>query len=137
MLGETANIRTNKIPYFQIFIIFEKVSYYKNSGEFQKYDILTQHNIDKYIKLSQDNADVFFHTPNKTLFVIIKLKEKTENYKFKDKKEYIEYYKSVIDDKNLMKYSDKIADDFDNGVILNDYENFIERTCLLIKGNLK
>ena len=137
MLGETANIRTNKIPYFQIFIIFEKVPYYKNSGIFSKYDIVSQQNIDKYIKLSQDNSDMYFHTPNKMLFVIIKLKEKTENYKFKDKKEYIEFYESIIDDKNLMQYSDKIIDKFDNGIILNDYENFIERSCLLIKGNLK
>ena len=137
MLGETANIRTNKIPYFQIFIIFEKVPYYKNSGIFAKYDIVSQHNLDKYIKLSQDNADIYFHTPNKMLFVVIKLKEKEENYKFKDKNEYIEFYKSIINDKNLMQYSNKISDNFDNGVILNDYENFLERTCSLIIGNLK
>lgn len=137
MLGETANIRTNKIPYFQIFIIFEKVPYYKNSGIFAKYDIVSQHNLDKYIKLSQDNADIYFHTPNKMLFVVIKLKEKEKNYKFKDKNEYIEFYKNIIDDKNLMQYSDKISDNFDNGVILNDYENFLERTCSLIIGNLK
>ena len=30
MLGETANIRMNSIPYFQIFIIFDKVPYYKS-----------------------------------------------------------------------------------------------------------
>ena len=29
MLGETANIRSNSIPYFQLFIIFDKVPYYK------------------------------------------------------------------------------------------------------------
>lgn len=37
MLGETANIRANAIPYFQIFIIFEKVPYYSNGGEFKRY----------------------------------------------------------------------------------------------------
>lgn len=35
MLGETANIRSNSIPYFQIFIIFEKVPYYKKPESFQ------------------------------------------------------------------------------------------------------
>ena len=35
MLGETANIRTNSIPYFQIFIIFDKVPYYGKGGEFK------------------------------------------------------------------------------------------------------
>jgi hypothetical protein len=32
MLGETANIRTANCPYFQIFIILDKLPYYKNSG---------------------------------------------------------------------------------------------------------
>ena len=36
MLGETANIRSNKIPYFQIFIIFDKVTYYKKGGVFSQ-----------------------------------------------------------------------------------------------------
>ncbi|MDA3048398.1 hypothetical protein [Campylobacter sp. JMF_08 NE1] len=137
MLGETANIRTNKIPYFQIFIIFEKVPHYDDKKAFKNYDIISQHNLDKYIKLSQDNADIYFHTPNKMLFVVVKLKEKEENYKFKDKNEYIEFYKSIINDKNLMQYSNKISDNFDNGIILNDYENFLERTCSLITGSLK
>ena len=29
MLGETANIRANKCPYFQIFIILDRLPYYK------------------------------------------------------------------------------------------------------------
>ena len=32
MLGETANIRCANIPYFQIFIIPDKLPYYKNDG---------------------------------------------------------------------------------------------------------
>ncbi len=36
MLGETANIRCANIPYFQIFIIPDKLPYYKNDGSIQK-----------------------------------------------------------------------------------------------------
>lgn len=76
MLGETANIRANSIPYFQVFIIFEKVPYYENGGKFKKYDVISTHNLDKYLELSKDDPSVFFHTPDKTLVVLIKLKEK-------------------------------------------------------------
>ena len=72
MLGETANIRSNSIPYFQIFIIFEKVPYYKDGGIFDKYDVITQHNLDKYFALSKDNPDAFYHTPDKTLLILLK-----------------------------------------------------------------
>ena len=33
MLGETANIRANKISYFQIFVIPEVLLHYKKNGE--------------------------------------------------------------------------------------------------------
>ncbi len=137
MLGETANIRSNSIPYFQIFIIFDKVPYYKKGGEFSRYDIITEHNLEKYLKLSNDDPNVYFHTPDKTLVVLISLKEKSLNYCFSNEKDYSDYYRSVIDDVNLMSYSEKIKDLFGNSVILNNYENFIKRTTALILGKLK
>lgn len=129
MLGETANIRSNNIPYFQIFIIFDKSPHYDKDKNFCGYDIVAQHQIDKYIELSSDTN---FHAPNKTLLIIIKLKEREGNNNFRDKNEYIEFYRSIIDDENLMEYSNRIVDNFGNGVILNDYENFISSTCSLI-----
>ena len=36
-----------------------------------------------------------------------------------------------------MSYSNKIADTFGNAVILNDYNNFLPKTCYLIKGRTK
>ena len=137
MLGETANIRANSIPYFQVFIIFDKVPYYKKGGQFKKYDYITQHNLDKYIILSKDDPSIFFHTPDKTLVVLVKLKEKSPDYKYKNDKEYAEYYGSVINDADLMSYSDKIKDQFDNSVILNNYEDFLQRTIYIIKGKEK
>ena len=137
MLGETANIRSNSIPYFQIFIIFEKVPYYSNGGEFKHYDVISEHNLDKYLVLSRDDPSIFYHTPDKTLVVLIKLKEKAPNHFFTNTLDYNEYYRSVINDSNLMIYSDKIKDQFDDSVILNNYEDFIVRTYHIIMGKLK
>ena len=137
MLGETANIRSNNIPSFQIFIIFDKVPYYKKGGEFEKYETISNHNFDKYLKLSIDNPENFFHTPDKTLVTLVHLKEKNVDYKYKDENEYAQYYRSVINEKDLCKYSDRIKDEFGNTVILNDYEDFIKRTCCIIIGKQK
>ena len=137
MLGETANIRSNSIPYFQIFIIFEKVPYYKAGGSFFKYDIITKHNLDKYFALSKDNPSKFYHTPDKTLIVLLKLKEKSNNYLFKDSQEYADYYKSIINQSNIIQYSTKIEDTFGDSVILNNYSDFIRRTYYLTEGNRK
>lgn len=137
MLGETANIRANAIPYFQIFICFDKVPYYKKGDEFKRYDVITEHNLNKYIALSKDNPNVFFHTPDKTLVALVKLKEKEPDYRFRDFADYAEYYRSVIADDDVLCYSDKVTDSFDSGVILNDYEDFLTRTYHIIMGNLK
>lgn len=137
MLGETANLRSNAIPYFQIFIIFDKVPYYKKGGEFSRYDVISEHNLDKYLKLSNDDPGIYYHTPDKTLVVLLTLKEKSPNHCFINEKDYANYYASVIDDDDLMVYSSKIRDSFGNSVILNNYENFIKRTSDLINGRLK
>lgn len=137
MLGETANIRANSIPYFQIFIIFEKVPYYENGGKLKRYDTITEHNLSKYLELSKDDPSVFFHTPDKTLVVLIKLKEKSIDYPFANSNEYAAYYKSIINDKNLMSYSNKIHDSFNDSVIYNDYEDFIQRTFYIVMGKQK
>lgn len=137
MLGETANIRSNRIPYFQIFIIFEKVPYYKEGGVFSRYDVISERNLDKYIALSKDNPDAFFHTPDKTLIILLKLKEKNLNYQFKDSNDYARYYQSVIGDVDLLSYSGKVKDIFDESVILNDYNDFLNRTFYIVKGRDK
>ncbi len=137
MLGETANIRVNSIPYFQIFIIFEKVPYYENSGKFKKYDVISAHNLDKYSVLSKDDPSKFFHTPDKTLVVLIKLKEKELNYRFENSDDYADYYNSVINDSDLMSYSPQINNSFNDSVIYNNYEDFIKRTYHIIMGRLK
>lgn len=134
MLGETANIRTASALYFQIFIIFDRVPYYDKDKKIKKYDEISAHNIKKYTRLSQDDTARFFHTPNKMLFVLLTLKSPKNQLKTKD--EYINFYTKILDDTDLINYA-KIKDEFGNGVILNDYENFATRLCSLISGHLK
>jgi len=137
MLGETANIRSNGIPYFQLFIIFEKVPYYENGGAFQKYDVITNHQLHKYVVLSKDNPDALYHTPDKTLIVLLRLKDKTPNNHFLNSKEYAEYYSARMDEPDLMGYSTKVKDDFGDSVILNDYADFLQRTYYITMGKQK
>lgn len=120
-----------------MFILFEKVPYYEKGGEFKQYDVISAHNLDKYFKLSKDDPSVFLHIPDKTLVVLIKLKEKELNYHFKDSADYAEYYKSVLNDDDLMSYSTEINDPFNDSVIYNDYEDFINRTYHIIMEKLK
>lgn len=136
MLGETANIRSNRIPYFQIFIIFEKVPYYEKGGKFKKYDIITKHNLEKYFALSQDNPDSFYHTPDKTLIVLLSLEDKRGD-KFENSEEYASYYLSQMASETLLSYSTSVDDSFGDSVVLNDYENFIKRTYYITMGKIK
>lgn len=126
MLGETANIRSNRIAYFQIFIIFSKVPYFKSSGKFKKYDEINKHNLQKYFTLSKDNIDAFFHAPNKTLLAVVKLKDEGE--KFENSSEFNAHYKSRINDANLIGYDDALLpDELGGSVIFNDYEAFSDK----------
>lgn len=95
MLGETANIRSSGTPYFQIFIIPEKLPYF-------------------------DNADLFFHTPNKTLFVLLEPSVLPEEGQSKAE------YKTACQGMRFG-YSDAFDGVFSDQVVYNDYEAFLEK----------
>ncbi len=124
MLGETANIRSNRIPYFQIFIIPEKLPYYKQGGIFDKWEIFNEHHLKKYKVLSKDNEDIFLHTPNKMLLYILSLPEVSTGI-IKNDKDYIDFYKEK--EKFNIIISDTIYTDFGKNVIINNYEEFINK----------
>ncbi len=128
MLGETANIRCAKFPYFQIFIIFDKLPYYKNGGNIEKWETFSAHNLEKYLALSKDNVDCFFHTPNKTLIYIVRV---PENNDLKTKEEYCNFYKNL--DFSIELTPNKYAP-MAGAVIFNDYETFIEKVFHTIKA---
>ena len=130
MLGETANIRSNNIPYFQIFIIPDKLPYYESGGKFKHWEVFSLHNAKKYIVLSNDNTEQFYHTPTKTLLFVISLPN--INTVIKNKNEYVANYKKM---KYLtVKTSDIDYGTFNNSLIFNDYETYIEKIIHYIKS---
>lgn len=127
MLGETANIRTAKCPYFQIFIILDKLPYYKNSGELSKWEEFTDHNMSKYGKLSADNVDLFLHTPNKTLIYVVHIAPEV-SADISTKNEYMDFYRREIDNLQITDSTHRYSNIAENGtIIMNDYEKFIDK----------
>lgn len=122
MLGETANIRCNNFPYFQIFIILDKLPYYDKSNNIKHWETFTSHNVDKYAALSQDNSYAYMHTPNKTLVFVAHVPDPA--YPLSTKTDYFNYYKSH---KPILTVSTNQYPEFANSVILNDYEAFIDK----------
>ena len=131
MLGETANIRTNDKKYFQIFILPDEMPYYTNKGKIQKWEKITEKNINKYLTLSKDKVDSFLHTPDKTLLAVIKF-PKCSKEEINTRKKYKDYYLG----KNSLNinFSDSINEKFSSLVILNDYQLFINKIVYSIKS---
>jgi len=129
MLGETANIRCANIPYFQIFIIPDKLPYYKNDGTFQKWEEFTTHNSAKYLTLSKDDIQTSIHTPTKTLLFVIHLPEIKKD--IQDKKEYTIYYSNY--ENMCVCESQAEYGTFSSAVIYNDYEDFASKVVHYIK----
>lgn len=125
MLGETANIRSNGIPYFQIFVIPEQLPYYYKDGSLKKWETFTGHHIQKYKVLSRDNTDQYLHTPNKTLIYILDIEQRDG---ILDKKSYVEKYLEL----SRVKTSSTNFREFGNNIILNDYETFIDKVVHFI-----
>lgn len=129
MLGETANIRCANIPYFQIFIIPDKLPYYKNDGTIQKWEEFTVHNSEKYLTLSRDDIQTSIHTPTKTLLYVVHLPDIKE--KIRDKYDYANYYEEC--DGFGVSESQAQYGNFSSSVIFNNYEDFAEKVVHYIK----
>lgn len=128
MLGETANIRSNHIPYFQIFIIPDKIPYYDRQGNFKKWEAFTDHNVAKYKILSHDNIHYAAHTPDKTLLYVIHLPDISDQPS--DKSGYIRAYQDL--EGTIVSESPICYGDFETTVIFNDYETFIRKVVYRI-----
>ncbi|MBS2126414.1 hypothetical protein J8J04_01785 ['Fragaria x ananassa' phyllody phytoplasma] len=131
MLGETANIRSNNIPYFQIMILLQQIPNFSSKKGPISFTIVDDKLMENYVTLSKDNITSFFHSPLKTLILILKDNIKKENQQFKDQQEYSNFYNN-----NPFTFTSSEFDTikFDSGVILNEYSSFIEKISYLIKG---
>ena len=132
MLGETANIRTNKKEYFQILILPEEMPYYNKKGEITKWEKITNHNIAKYVALPGDDTERYLHTPVKTLLSIIKF-PKCDHDKITTKSKYRNYYLSQTRNAAIQ-ISTGISGSFGNALVLNDYEMFIKKIVHYLKS---
>lgn len=130
MLGETANIRSNNIPYFQIFIIPDILPYYKSGGKFKHWETFTKHNAEKYLILSNDKVEHFFHSPTKTLLFVVSLPNIEKEIETKE--DYIKYYLKLKD--ITINLSKNEYGKFQNSVIFNDYETYINKIAYYIKS---
>lgn len=130
MLGETSNIRSNNKPYYQIFIILDKLPYYKNDEEngkiISKWEKLTPRNMKKYINLSYDNVDSNLHVPNNTLIYVVHINDDADEQTINTQKKYLEYYKTNIPSVELSK--NEYPEFNPNGsVIYNNFEKFMDK----------
>ncbi|MCD8298009.1 MAG: hypothetical protein LUC88_10605 [Prevotella sp.] len=121
MLGETANIRCGSCPYFQIFIILDELPYYNRAKQILKWESFTEHNAGKYVTLSKDDNTKFMHTPNKTLIYVVHV---PKNGEAKNLNEYRRFYAGKYVIASVSKIN---LPEFDNAVILNDYEKFMDK----------
>lgn len=119
MLGETANIRANQCPYFQVFIILDRLPYYKKDKTISKWETFTAHNAEKYITLSRDNAELFFHTPNKTLVYVVHV---PDNERLQTQSQYMTYYSNL---QSGVSEAHVKLDKVGSSVIINDWEEFL------------
>lgn len=134
MLGETANIRTANCPYFQIFIILDKLPYYEKNGKIKRWEKFTECNIHKYCKLAEDNIEHFMHTPNKTLIYVIHVSPDISE-KTKTKDEYMNYYnkhkKDICIEETKKEYKELKKG---GNIIFNDYKSFMDKIYHTIKS---
>lgn len=129
MLGETANIRSARVPYFQIFIIPDILPYYEKDGTLSHWEEVNEHYLSKYLKLSEDNIDNFMHTPNKTLVLIVHIDRKFPEL-LTSKSKFKEYY---LNNDFSVKLS-KLVFNFGETIIYNDYEKFSNKILYSILG---
>jgi hypothetical protein len=130
MLGQTANMQANNIPCFQILVVFEQSPYFGDDGRIKKIETLSKHNLEKYIVLSRDNEDTFFHSPNKTLVIILKNPKIDSLIIGKTKQQYFNYINNTP---IILNYSNQLFN-FGDLVIYNNYEKFIKKVVHKIKS---
>lgn len=128
MLGETANIRCSKIAYFQIMILQKYMPYFNNNGKIKKTEEVSRHQLEKYVKISQDDPQTYMHTPVKTLLMLVEHENKMP--KISNRKEYENYY--LTEGHSKIKTSDDEFD-FDATVVYNNYSKFVETVVNYIR----
>lgn len=131
MLGETANLRSNNIPYFQVLVLLKELPYYEKNTRISRIEHVNMNNLDKYVKLSQDDIKSFLHTPTKTLIYIVETSEKLADLTgvVYNKKTYAEHFNNTH-----LTVNKEFEYGFGQSVIINDFEKFIIKVAHYIQS---
>lgn len=136
MIGETANIRGKKIPYYQIFIIDDIVPYFSNGkivGGIKNWEKISNHNLSKYQKISNCDASKDSSIPNKIL-IYISEKNFYKDVDLEECKTRDEFKKVCL--KNDFFYKEKTPNIdliFGENVFFNDFEAIINDIVKIMK----
>ena len=132
MLGETANIRMNQIPYIQILILETNIPYFTNDGKITKWEKISSHSLSKYEKMSFVDVLTHLHVPNKIFLYVCnkKFDNNLDVTKCKTREEYKKFcytnnfvYQSTNEGINL---------DFGKNVILNNMDILVHEILKVI-----
>jgi hypothetical protein len=151
MLGETANIRTNSILYFQIVVCFARSPYfYKEENKeriIKNIEKVSLNHLEKYQILSQDDTLLYLHSPIKTLLVLVDFanidcEELFKNKQLRTSNELIQVVKEKGAELKFSELEDEQQDldsklFFADALIFNDYQGFIRKCSQLIEGYFK
>lgn len=100
MMGETANIQANHIPYAHLIVMRYETPYYKKNESAipKKIEIITIKDIQKYLNLIYDMPQA--HRPNELCIFLVDIDEKTgEVIKTDHQKAFGHEFTSLIEDK--------------------------------------
>ncbi|KAA6342450.1 hypothetical protein EZS27_009801 [termite gut metagenome] len=128
MIEETANIRSNNILYFQIFLSQEILPHFYQDGSIKAWESLSSHHLDKYYALVNDSPQENKHVPNKTFLGIVQLGH-PETSKIKNKEDYARFFNAQ---EFASTFSEKKYED-SSYLIYNNFERYIQGVALEIK----
>ena len=114
--------------WYNIYYMTSDEQHIKNYGQIfskhviQKWETFTTHNVKKYIALSHDDENAFYHTPDKTLIFVVHPPKGREIH---NKEDYDNFYSINPETLSL---ADTKFEKLGDTVILNDYETFIVKS---------
>lgn len=108
MMGETANIQANQIPYAHIIIMRHKMPYYQKNDTNTplKTETINEKDIQKYLRLIYDVPQA--HRPNELCIFLVDIDERTNkvtktNLTNEFKKEFVDLINEKLSPENLFK----------------------------------
>jgi len=119
LLGECANLRARRIKFGHFVAFRDRIPYFERSKGIKHWEILEDHDINKYIKLFQER-EKFFHAPNVIGLEIININPIIEEFYSRKPKFTDEEIKKVIGEGRIV-----IQNGIDNTNLSEKIKKFI------------